>query len=101
MTCAIIPFAKPAPLATSNRHRKNRAAGVPVAIANQASPLEASEGLIAPAARFLRWRLEVASGAGFANGMIAQVMDQKLLRQYAGAGSNNQIANFTTFTEPR
>ncbi|MFL5056310.1 MAG: aminotransferase class III-fold pyridoxal phosphate-dependent enzyme [Microvirga sp.] len=51
MTCAIIPFAKPAPLATSNRHRKNRAAGVPVAIANQASPLEASEGLIAPAGR--------------------------------------------------
>ncbi|HZY23844.1 MAG TPA: hypothetical protein VFE80_15755, partial [Beijerinckiaceae bacterium] len=51
MTCAIIPFAKPAPLATSNRHRKNRAAGVPVAIANQASPLDAFEGLIAPAGR--------------------------------------------------
>ena len=33
--------------------------------------------------------------------MIAQDMDQKLLRQYAGAGSNNQIADFTTFTEPR
>jgi len=51
MTCAIIPFGQAALLATSNRHRKNRAAGVPVTIANQASPLEASEGLIAPAGR--------------------------------------------------
>ena len=51
MTCAIIPFGKAALPATSHRHRKNRAAGVPVAIANQASPLEASEGLIAPAGR--------------------------------------------------
>jgi hypothetical protein len=54
-----------------------------------------------PAAQFFRRRLEVAGSAALANGMIAQVMDQKLLRQYAGAGSNNQIANFTTFTEPR
>ena len=51
MTCAIIPFGKAALPATSNRYRKNRAAGVPVTIANQASPLEASEGLIAPAGR--------------------------------------------------
>ena len=51
MTCAIIPFGKAALPATSHHHRKNRAAGVPVAIANQASPLEASEGLIAPAGR--------------------------------------------------
>jgi hypothetical protein len=54
-----------------------------------------------PAAQFFRLRWEVTSSAAFPNGMIAQVMDQKLLRQYAGAGSNNRIANFTTFTEPR
>src|SRR5829696_4904795 len=48
-----------------------------------------------------RWRWNVAGRAAFLNGMIAQVMDQKLLRQYAGAGSNNQIAKVTTFTEPR
>jgi beta-alanine--pyruvate transaminase len=61
MTCAIIPFAKPALLATSNRRRKNAAAGVAVTIANQADPLEASEGLIAPAGRRpptpARWHL--------------------------------------------
>jgi beta-alanine--pyruvate transaminase len=51
MTCAIIPFGKAALPATSHRRRKNCAAGVPVTIANQASPLEASEGLIAPAGR--------------------------------------------------
>ena len=50
MTCAIIPFGKAALPATSHRCR-NCAAGVPVRIANQASPLAASEGLIAPAGR--------------------------------------------------
>ncbi|HKG83640.1 MAG TPA: aminotransferase class III-fold pyridoxal phosphate-dependent enzyme, partial [Beijerinckiaceae bacterium] len=61
MTCAIIPFGKAALPATSHRRRKNCAAGVPVTIANRASPLEASEGLIAPAGRRpptpARWHL--------------------------------------------
>jgi len=68
MTCAIIPFRKAALPATFHRHRKNCAAGVPVTIANQASPLEASEGLIAPAGRRpptpARWRLGPDDPAG-------------------------------------